>query len=267
MAGNEARFDRAAALTALWGATRGSQVDRVRLAVMCAAAGSNQANSGQSLASLLAEIDALEATLFEKLEETAGRSTAGAPESREHAGVLAGVLAGVRQLHGCCARMRAAAAAGFSHAAASSARKRVRTARHDIVNKIGTVRNAILLMDDEPDQADRERFQAIAKRNSVASEQLVRRHLGDDSACGGARAASIEDAAELIAAELTTCADRRCTTETLEALRELAGLLGVAVLSDDATGGLRVKGAASRRDEGNDLGRAREGNDVDAVGL
>src|ERR1043166_2857792 len=125
MAGKEARWNRAAVMAALGRAVRGSQVDRVRLAVMCAGVGAHQANTGHSLASCLAEIDEIEAMLFEKLEASSGEPANSCVDK---------VLGGVRQIHGCCARMRVAAAAGFSHAAASAARKRVRTARHDIVN-------------------------------------------------------------------------------------------------------------------------------------
>jgi hypothetical protein len=135
------------------------------------------------------------------------------------------------------------------------------------VNNIGTVRNAILLMDDEPDADAREHFRAMAKRNSVASEQLVRSHLSDDAACQGALAASAADADELIAAELNTCADRRRPPETVAAIRELAALIGVGVAEDPASGELRVNRPASRGNQRNDLGGARERDDADTLGL
>jgi hypothetical protein len=256
MANNDARIDRAVLLAGLWAATRGSQAERVRLAVACASAGARHASAQQSLAALLGEIDSLESTLIEKLAESGGDSMS----PRE-------LLGGARRLHECCARMRAAAIAGFSHAAASAARKRARGARHDIINSIGTVRNAILLMDDEPDPASREHFRAMAKRNAVTSEQLVRMHLSDDASCYGAFAASADDAESLVASELTPCADRECTPDTVAALWELAALTGVALDVDESSGGLRVTTAASRGNQRHDLGRASQREDVDTVGL
>src|SRR6185503_19543219 len=258
MTDNDARFERAVVLAALWAATRGSQNERVRLSVLAAAAGSRQAEAGGSLAALLQEYDGIEGIVLEKLADAA-ESIAST--------TIRSAVSDARLIHDCCARMRAAATAGFAHAAASAARKRARAARHDIVNNIGTVRNAILLMDDEPDDAAREHFRAIAKRNSVASEQLVRTHLSDESACNGARAASPGDAEFLIASELTTCADRGIGADAADALRELAALTGVALQRDEASGQFTIAGAGSRRDQRHDVGRARQGDDADTLSL
>ena len=260
MMDHDARIDRAVVLAGLWAATRGSQAERVRLTVTCAAAGARQANAGKSLAALLAEIDDLESTILGKIAESVGGTTADSPTT---------ALDGVRRTHDCCSRMRAAAIAGFGHAAASEARRRARAARHDIVNNIGTVRNAILLMDDEPDAAAREHFRAIAKRNSVTSEHLVRSHLSDEAACQGALAASTSDAEALIASELNTCPDRECRAETVAALQALATLTGVCI-STDALRLARNASASLRGNHGNqrnDFRGAGESDNTDAVGF
>jgi hypothetical protein len=208
----------------------------------------------------LSEVDAIEAIVLEKLNQSA---------EMEDAGALHDALAAAQEIHHCCAQMRGAAAAGFAHAATVAARKRARTARHDIVNNIGTVRNALLLMDDEPDAAAREHFRAIAKRNSVSSEHLVRKHLADDAACNGAQIASADDALALITRDLSTCADRGQGEAMIAALDQLAALIGVR-LERGATGQqvravADAAGASSGRDQRHDLRRAREGDDSDAV--
>lgn len=249
MAENDARIDRTATLAAMWAASRGSQADRVRLMTLCAAAGSRYANAKRSLASLIADIDDLERAVLDKLAES-GESA----------------VADAMQVHACCSRMRAAAIAGFGHAAASAVNRRVRTARHGIINNLGTVRNAILLMDDEPDPTMREHFREIAKRNSVTSEHLVRSHLNEGVADQGGFAASAADAAALIGPELSSCADRAPGPETVAALQELASLIGVTLASEKNSLTLRLSGSL-RGNQRHDLGRARERDHPDTVGL
>lgn len=245
MAASDARIDRAVVLAGLWAARRGSQLERVRLAVVCAAAGARQAAAGGSLAAIVADIDEVENSVFRDLVESSDE-----------------IAAELMHVHGCCSRMRAAAIAGFNHAATTRARRRVRAARHDIVNNIGTVRNAILLMDDEPDPVAREHFRAIAKRNSVTSEHLVRSHLSEDTA--GTDASS--DAQGLVAAELSACADRECGPEMLSAIQELAAITGVNLSRSDADE-LQLSRTVSGRNQGHDLGRSGERDHSDALGL
>lgn len=245
MAASDARIDRAVVLAGLWVARHGSQQERVRLAVLCAAAGARQANAGQSLGTLIADIDDLENSVFRDLVESSED-----------------VAADIAHVHACCSRMRAAAIAGFNHATATAARTRVRAARHDIVNNIGTVRNAILLMDDEPDPVAREHFRAIAKRNSVTSEHLVRSHLSEEPVGGGVSA----DAEALVAEELNVCADRPCEPATRSAIQELAAIIGVSVSAADPNE-LRLSRAGSRLNQRHDLGRSSERDHTDTLGL
>lgn len=262
MSEHEARLDRAALLAALWTAKGGSRLDNVRLAAACASAGARYAGACLSLAALVAEIDAIEGVVLEKLKQTVDPAKGAA---------LHDALDAARVIHDCCSRMRTAAAAGFGHAVANAARKRARAARHDIVNNIGTVRNALLLMDDEPDAAAREHFRAIAKRNSVSSENLVRTYLSDDGARSAAPVASADDVVELVARDAPTCADRGCGEELSAALEQLAALVGVQLDRGAMDGHIRAvadrASASSGRDERHDLGGARKGDDPDAVAL
>ncbi|HEY5060961.1 MAG TPA: hypothetical protein VII52_05455, partial [Gemmatimonadaceae bacterium] len=60
--------------------------------------------------------------------------------------------------------------------------------------------NAILLMDDENSQDAREHFRAIARRNSLSSEALVRNHLSDQNALTPALGWEALSASDLLAA-------------------------------------------------------------------
>jgi hypothetical protein len=85
----------------------------------------------------------------------------------------------VRELHSLVTTARRSAIAAFAHASAFATKKRLRLARHDILNAIGAMRNAVLLMDDQTLEANRANIQGIAKRNALAAETLVRLHLSD----------------------------------------------------------------------------------------
>ena len=57
------------------------------------------------------------------------------------------------------------------------ARSASRDARHDIVNDLGAARNALQLVDEGADAGERERFEAMARRNIEHAEKL----LGSDA--------------------------------------------------------------------------------------
>ena len=163
-------LDRLAVVGALTAATSGGPAQSVELGRRAAAFGDQFAGAGGSLAALVEELDALESIMLADVTSAAASPSAG------------DMMNGVDRLHGQAAWARRTAAAAFGHAVSSAGRKRVRLARHDIANAIGTVRNAILLMDDEAAEGAREHFRAIAKRNSRASEVLVRSQLSDQTA-------------------------------------------------------------------------------------
>jgi hypothetical protein len=166
-------LDRVAIATALLSALDGGSSESIRLATASAAHGTAFAATSGTLAALISEFDDLETLLIDQMAQ---RNSDSAPASPSE------LVATTRKLHTNAALARQAATAAFGHAVSAAARKRARMARHDIANAIGTVRNAILLMEDEAGESAREHFRAIAKRNSQSSEMLVRSHLSDRTA-------------------------------------------------------------------------------------
>jgi hypothetical protein len=162
-------FDRAHVVEELLAAVFGGAAESIRLASAAAALGASYAAAGGSVSSLVEEIDDLDTLLLERL------ATYSAAEP-------ASTIATVRALQRASTLGRRAATAGYGHTLSTAARKRSRVARHDIANAIGTVRNAILLMEDDASEGSRDHFRAIAKRNSHSSEMLVRSHLSDQMA-------------------------------------------------------------------------------------
>lgn len=129
-----------------------------RLSVAAARFGASRALNGGSIYDLVADLMALErAALRVKLADPCA----------VHAASECALLAGT---------------AAFTRAIAEAERKRVRDVRHDLTNAVGTVRNAILLMDEEEDRGGREHFLDIARRNTFAAQELVREHLSEASA-------------------------------------------------------------------------------------
>jgi hypothetical protein len=157
-------------VAALLAALDGAAVGSVGLARQSAAFGAHFASIGASIAALIDELDGLESAVLDHI-------AAAAPAKPGDE-----VMRSIRQLHSHAAFARRAATAAFGQTVSLEDRQRVRRARHDIANAIGTVRNAILLMDEEGSQGAREHFRAIAKRNSLSSEALVRNHLSDQNA-------------------------------------------------------------------------------------
>jgi hypothetical protein len=166
-------LDRLAIVKALLSALDGGAVESIRLAAVAAAQGTTFSTTCGTLSALVDEFDDLEAMFLERLAERVSANAAA--DSRE-------IVRASRALHEKSAWARRAAIAAFGHVASSATRKRMRIARHDIANAIGTVRNAILLMEDEASDTARDHFRAIAKRNSHSSEALVRSHLSDRTA-------------------------------------------------------------------------------------
>jgi len=91
-------------------------------------------------------------------------------------------LADACAVHACAECALLAGTAAFTRAVADTERKRVRDARHDLTNAVGTVRNAILLMDEQTSSDSRGHFLEIARRNTVVAQDLVREHLSEAAA-------------------------------------------------------------------------------------
>lgn len=129
-----------------------------RLSAAAARLGASRARRGSAIYDLVSDLAALERAALEL--------QLGDPRAVQ-AAVACALLAGT---------------AAFSRVAAQRERKRVRDARHDLLNAVGAVRNAILLLDDETSSEARDRFLSIARRNSAAAQDLVREHLSDTAA-------------------------------------------------------------------------------------
>ena len=162
--------DRDAMVAALLAALDGTAAGSIGLVRQSALFGAHFASIGGSVAALVDELDRLESAVLEHI----GADAATKPAHE--------IVHSVRELHSRAAFARRASTAAFGQTVSSADRQRVRIARHDIANAIGTVRNAILLMEDEGSQGAHEHFRAIARRNSVSSEALVRSHLSDQHA-------------------------------------------------------------------------------------
>lgn len=298
-------LDRRSLVAALLAAVGGGALESVRLASTGAAFGADFAVTGGSLAALIGELDELESILLKDL----GASIAAASTQQ--------IASAARVLHEKAALTRRASSAAFGQAVGAAGRKRVSIARHDIINAIGAVRNAILLMEDEAGQSAREHFRTMAKRNSRSSEMLVRFHLSDQSALtpalgweevslsdltassdqGADRSRVVTDLAALdtmldviraasptagnpggwsvscangatsgmLTIKLSTCDDCATASDILNALRDLATMMGLRFEGDSLDRELRLLVPLSGRDEGHDLGGARDSHHTDTV--
>lgn len=94
-------------------------------------------------------------------------------------------LADARVVQAAVASALLAGTAAFARVAGQRERKRIREARHDLMNAVGAVKNAIVLMDDGASNDARNQFLSIARRNSNAAQQLVREHLSEETALPG----------------------------------------------------------------------------------
>ena len=155
-------------------AIRGRAKASIRLSAAAAACGARHATKGSALSALIDDVDQLETLLLDRLADIA--------TSRDDVVDRPTLMMLVKRSHACFAATRRAAAAGYANTASAMTRKRARMARHDIANAIGTVRNAMVMMDDQQTAAAMEHFRAIAKRNFHTAELLVRSHLSDDTA-------------------------------------------------------------------------------------
>jgi hypothetical protein len=61
-----------------------------------------------------------------------------------------------------------------------------RDARHDVTNSLGAARNAVILIEEGAQGAERERFVEIAKRNVRHADHLIRAMHADAGANAGA---------------------------------------------------------------------------------
>lgn len=295
--GGEPARDRGALVTALLRALAPSACGVVQMGAAAAVFGAAQAAQGTPLAELVANLDRLEAALLSALVEPgrAGGSTS------------AGSHTSAQQVHDRCSVARSAAIAAYGQTIAERARSRARSARHDIVNAIGAVRNSMLIMDDELAGSKRVRLRMIARRNSRRSEALVRSYFADDSVLTGAvgwadvepdrnptrqdsssespNGAMMDVAAALAIASILERAGAKSTSssgvmevvqpadsprwraDALAAFQALATTLGVQFEHDAESGAFRFRLPLVARHSRDDLGSSGESHDRDAVGF
>lgn len=293
--GGEATREHGTLVAALLRGFARSPREVVQMAAAAAAFGAAEAARGNTLAELVVDLDSLESALFSAFVRPGGANDA----------TPTGPRASAQEVHELCSVARTAAIAGYGQTMTERARARVRSARHDIVNAIGAVRNSMLMMDDEPAGNGRERLRAIARRNSRRSEALVRSFLADDSvltaAIGWAEVdgrrsrdasssepterATTDVAAALALASVIERAGAAPTSsaatmefvpaadsplwraDVLAAFRELATTLGVQFETDARSGSFRFRLPLIARHSRDDLGSSGESQDRDAVGF
>ena len=89
-----------------------------------------------------------------------------------------------RRLHRAVGLLGAVAAQGFTHAHLGTLQERYRTIRHDLRNPLGTIRNAVGLMEDESVPLEvrvNPRYRTIIKRGVSTIETMIRQTLDDAS--------------------------------------------------------------------------------------
>jgi hypothetical protein len=155
--------DRLGLVTAFLGAMPGAAAASTDLSLCATSFGFAYAGTGGTFAALIDDLDELEGAVLAALPDSAARTV--------HANAML---------------TRRAAGAAFGQTMGDAARLRARVARHNLVNEIGAVRNAILLMEDEAGAAARHQFHAIAKRNAQSSQALVRAYFSEQNALSAA---------------------------------------------------------------------------------
>jgi len=140
--------------------------------------GASAFTHGTSLHHMTKALDLLSAMVLYAVEssiEHLPQNTAGAAQGIRLA----------RQLQQRAAILSLAAARGYTQAYSEALRERFRHLRHDLRNPLGTIKSVLSLMDDESVPLDARadpRFQAIAKRNARALEELIADRLSDVAA-------------------------------------------------------------------------------------
>lgn len=232
--GAEAPGDRAALVAAVLRAVARFGFALARMASTAAAYASTRAASGLTLAELVADLDELETALLAVLAK------AGGPEID---GAAARPRPSAHRVHDCCSAARRVAIAAYGRTIAMRERSRVRSARHDIVNAIGAVRNSMVLMNDEPTGKERERLHSIARRNSRRSEALVRSCLADESVLTGAVGWA---AVEHVGADASAARDELKADRARMAVMDIAAALALQHVLE-LVGGMRHEAGASAR--------------------
>lgn len=140
-------------------------------------AGTNAFWTGTTLYQLLKELDGGVTLLFQATD-SAARGFQGQATASDG-------LALARRLSEAASLLRLAAAGGYTRAMSDELRHRYRTIRHDLRNPLGTITNAMAMMDDESLPAETRqnpRVRAMVARNARSLEAMIAATLGDSAA-------------------------------------------------------------------------------------
>ncbi len=160
---------------------RGSGLVSARLASAGWHYGAARFESSRALHELMHELQLLEAMMLHVAEQAAGDA--------EATGAAREGMALARCIQRATSLVSITAVRGFTHALMERQRTRLRTIRHDLRNPLGTIRNAIALLEDDSmpsHRRDPTRYRAIIARNAAQADGLVTRELADGALLDGA---------------------------------------------------------------------------------
>ena len=209
---------------------------------------------GAALHHVVKELDLLAAMALYVAEQRAEGADASAAEAVRVA----------RRLNGVFAALRLAASKGYTHQATEEMRARYRALRHDLRNPLGTIRNAVSLMDDESLPAEvrySARYRAMVVRNATSLDALIGIGLSDEAtefATLSVQEVSLHDIARSVRREMREEAEVASCAITLAP--SLAAPALPSVFIDSAAFELVLRSVVSVA-----LARARPGSTVDVA--
>jgi signal transduction histidine kinase len=164
--------------------------------------------AGMSLHQMLKELDLLSTMVLYAGE----RALVGRPPSGATAADGVGVARSVQQIF---ALLTLSACKGFTDAYLARLRDSYRDLRHDLRNPLGTIENAVSLMEDEslpPELRASPRYRAMVTRNARSIDALISDRLGDASTLTpdfGRQEVSLRDVALAVRRDLRDEARRK----------------------------------------------------------
>jgi K+-sensing histidine kinase KdpD len=142
-----------------------------------AAIGAAAHRRGASLHLMLKELDHLGALLLQRAEHVASRYEA---RGTGHEG-----LAIARRITDAIVQFRLAAILGYTQATENELRAQYQAIRHDLRNRLATIKSAVALLTDDGAQVDAhetQRVRAIVMRNANSLDQLIAGALANTAA-------------------------------------------------------------------------------------
>jgi len=188
-------------------------------------AGTASHGAALSLHYLLKELDLLMAMVLYAGKRALAEGVGGAADVNEAgAGAAEGVEV-ARRVQRAFSLLTLAASKGFAHSFAARLQEEYRDLRHELRNPLGTIQNAVSLMEDErlpAELRDSPRYRAMVMRNAASIDTLIAERLGDTSALApefGRREVSLRDIALSVRRDLREEArERGCDVVVGESL-------------------------------------------------